>query len=90
MATNLNQHINSIPDAATRQAVRGLVQDLLEEIKTLGDRLNSNVTLMNVHTHAGDGAQAGAYFTSPPRTNAATVTAGAVSTALTFTPVKVV
>lgn len=69
MATNLNQHINSIADPTTRQAVRGIVQDLLAEIAALGAVYNS-------HTHNGDGAQAGSYYTSPPRSNAATVTAG--------------
>lgn len=78
MATNLNQHINSISDPTTRQALRGIVQDLLAEIAALG-------ALYNDHTHNGDGAQAGAYYTSPPRTNAATVTAG---TASTFTATK--
>ena len=32
------------------------------------------------HTHNGDGAQAGSYFTSPPRVDAATVTAGTLRT----------
>ena len=73
MATNLNQHINSIADPTTRQAIRGIVQDLLAE-------LSAFATAFNAHTHNGNGAQAGSYFTSPPRSDAATVTAGSALT----------
>ena len=69
MATNLNQHINNIPDPATRQAVRGIVQEFLAELSAFS-------TAFNAHTHNGNGAQAGSYFTSPPRSDTATVTAG--------------
>lgn len=36
----------------------------------------------NAHTHNADGAQVGSYYTSPPRTNAATVTLGTAATVL--------
>ena len=39
------------------------------------------------HTHNADGAQAGSYFTSPPRTDAATVTAGTARTIAAAIPV---
>lgn len=44
MAINLNQHINSIPDPTTRQAVRGIVQDLLADMA-------ARVAVFNAHTH---------------------------------------
>jgi hypothetical protein len=55
-------------------------QQLIDQVQALEDKLNALITAFNAHTHNGDGSQAGAYYTSPPRTNAATVTAGAAST----------
>ena len=37
-------------------------------------------TIFDAHTHNGDGSEAGSYYTSPPRSNAADVTAGTAST----------
>lgn len=55
-------------------------QELINQVQALEDKINALITAFNAHTHNGDGAQAGAYYTSPPRTNAATVTAGSAST----------
>lgn len=55
-------------------------QELIDQVAALEVKLNALITAFNAHTHNGDGAQAGAYYTSPPRTNAATVTAGTAST----------
>jgi hypothetical protein len=55
-------------------------QELIDQVAALETKLNALITAFNAHTHNGDGAQAGAYYTSPPRTNAATVTAGTAST----------
>lgn len=67
------QYINNVSDPATRQALQGIF-DLLQA------DLAANKAKFDAHTHAADGAQVGAYFSSPPRTNAATVTAGTAST----------
>lgn len=64
---NMHNLINQISDRKTREAMR----DLYSELKTAFDS----------HTHNADGAQAGSYYTSPPRSNTATVSAG---TAVTF------
>lgn len=55
-------------------------QELIDQIQALEDKINALITAFNAHTHNADGAQTGAYFTSPPRSDAATVTAGTAST----------
>jgi len=69
--------------AITRTAVptnpRQMLEELWEVVNELVDTVASMKTLFDAHTHNGDGAQAGSYFTSPPRSDAATVTAGTAS-----------
>lgn len=67
MADNITSMINQISDPATRQAVQGL--------------FNHMKSVFDSHTHNADGSQGAAYYTSTPRTNAETVSAG---TALKF------
>lgn len=38
--------------------------------------VNELITQFELHTHNADGSEAGSYFTSPPRSDTATVTAG--------------
>ena len=51
--------------------------EVMNEVITL---LTEIKTDFEAHTHNGDGSETGSYFTSPPRTDAATVTAGSAST----------
>jgi predicted mannosyl-3-phosphoglycerate phosphatase (HAD superfamily) len=53
--------------------------DLKAQLDAIKADLDALAAAFNAHTHNGDGAQAGAYYTSPPRTNAATVVAGTAS-----------
>lgn len=62
-------------------------RDTMSMVEELWEMAHEIITLLEeikldfeAHTHNADGAQAGSYFTSPPRTNAATVTAGTAST----------
>lgn len=64
---NLSNVLNQVADRKTREAMR----ILYDELKLAFD----------AHTHAADGGQAGTYYTSPPRSNTATLSAG---TAVTF------
>jgi len=59
---------------------RALISELMQMVNELSDSVTDIKTIFDAHTHNGDGAQAGAYYTSPPRSNAATVTAGTAST----------
>ena len=56
-----------------------LVQELMEMVNELSVSVADIKTMYDAHTHNADGAQGGAYFTSPPRTDSATVTAGSDS-----------
>lgn len=67
------EYLNNIRDQQTRAAVQGVFELLKAD-------LDANKAAFDAHTHNGDGAQVGAYYTSPPRSNTATVTAGAAST----------
>ena len=64
-----------------------LLHELWEIVNEALVLLTEIKTDFEAHTHNGDGAQAGSYFTSPPRTDAATVTAGTPRT-LGTVPVK--
>lgn len=64
---NIDNLLNQVADRKTREALRLIYA----ELKTAFDS----------HTHNADGAQAGSYYTSPPRSDTATVSAG---TAVTF------
>lgn len=66
------EYLNHIKDPSTRQAVQGIFEVLKAD-------LDANKAAFDAHTHNGDGAQVGAYYTSPPRSNTATVTAGTLS-----------
>jgi len=57
-----------------------LIRKILEELANIKNDLDEIKTQFDAHTHNADGGQAGSYFTSPPRTDAATVTAGTVRT----------
>ena len=65
MADSITGMINDISDPATRRAVQGIY----EALKATFDN----------HTHNADGAQVGAYYTSKPRSDAETVSAGTAS-----------
>jgi hypothetical protein len=47
--------------------------DLYAQIKAIKADLDALSAAFNAHTHRGDGAQAGAYNTSKPQSNAQTV-----------------
>lgn len=49
------------------------LQQKIEDIATLVNEIKAD---FNAHTHNADGGQAGSYFTSPPRSDEATVTEG--------------
>ena len=66
---------------AERRALNDNASDLVITLYTV---LNQFASVYNVHTHNADGSELGAYFTSPPRTDAATVTAGTASVADTI------
>lgn len=70
----------ALVDANAVASGRGNLTDQLALIKADLDALtalaNDLKAKFDAHTHNADGAQAGAYYTSPPRTNTATVTAG--------------
>jgi len=57
-----------------------LVRKILEELGNIKTDLDEIKAQFDSHTHNADGSQAGSYFTSPPRTDAATVTAGTART----------
>jgi hypothetical protein len=73
-----------LKDAEDTATGRGDTTAQMARIKADLDALTALVNDLkakfNAHTHNGDGAQAGAYYTSPPRSNAATVTAGTAGT----------
>lgn len=60
--------------------LRSLVSELMEMINELSDSVTDIKAIFDAHTHNADGAQSGSYYTSPPRSDAATVTAGSAST----------
>jgi|GEM_PF-4826526 len=72
MADKISTFLNHIPDPATRDAVRKITNILVADIK-------ANNTKFDNHTHAADGSQGGAYNTSTPQSDAATVNAGTAS-----------
>jgi len=57
-----------------------LIRKILEELADVKKTLDEIKTQFDEHTHNADGSQAGSYFTSPPRTDAATVTGGTART----------
>lgn len=59
---------------------RLMLSELWEVVNELIVQIDDLKVKYEAHTHNGDGAQAGSYFTSPPRTDAATVTLGSAST----------
>lgn len=56
---------------------KALIEEIWEMVHECIDLLNE----LKTHTHQGDGAQPGTYFTSEPRTDAATLTGGTATTA---------
>jgi hypothetical protein len=62
---NIYNLINQISDPAAREAIKLIYED--------------HKTVFEGHTHNADGSETGSYFTSPPRTDAATVSAGTPS-----------
>lgn len=65
---------------------------ILEELWRMANELVDNMAelkaLYEGHTHNADGAQAGSYYTSTPRSNAEGVTAGTTSGTTVATPNK--
>lgn len=51
-------------------------EELIQQVQALEDKLNALIDAFNTHTHNADGSESGSYYTSPPRSNAATVTGG--------------
>lgn len=68
---------------ADLDALTALTNDLKAKYNAAVTLINELKADFNIHTHNGDGAQAGSYFTSPPRSDAATVTLGTALTAAT-------
>ena len=66
---------------AERRALNDNASDLVITLYTV---LNQLAAAYNAHTHNADGSEGGAYFTSPPRTDTADVTAGTASIADTI------
>lgn len=56
-----------------------IIEHLMGAIREIAADLAAIKVIFDAHTHNGDGAQAGSYYTSPPRSNAATVTSGTAS-----------
>ena len=71
--SNVVDHINQVTDPHTKRALQAMFAELVAV-------LDDHKAQFDAHTHNGDGAQAGSYYTSPPRTNVATVTAGTART----------
>lgn len=57
-----------------------LLHELWEIVNEVLVMLTEIKTDFEAHTHNADGSEAGSYFTSPPRTDTADVTAGTAST----------
>lgn len=85
----LSKTVKSITTAFANKAEKDALQALLQDVVDLRNAvdalvtvINANRALYNAHTHAGDGAQAGAFFTGTPVTDATTgsVQAGTAST----------
>lgn len=62
MSSYIDSLINDISDPQTRRAVKAMYDEM--------------ASVINNHTHNADGSEAGSYYTSKPRTNAETVSAG--------------
>lgn len=62
MSSKIDSMINDIPDPKTRRAMKAMYDEM--------------ASVINNHTHNADGGQAGSYFTSKPRADAETVSAG--------------
>lgn len=71
---------------ADLDAIAALVNELRDDHATFKTVVDDLKTAFNAHTHNADGGQAGSYFTSPPRTDAATVTLGTASEVTSSTP----
>ena len=71
---------------ADLDAVVTLVNELRDDHATFKTVVDDLKAAFNTHTHNADGSQAGSYFTSPPRTDAAVVTAGTASEVTSSTP----
>lgn len=67
---------------------KALIEEMWEMIHEAIDLLQEIKDEFEAHTHNADGGQLESYFTSPPRTDAATVTAGTASTLVTAVPEK--
>lgn len=57
-----------------------MLQDIQADLAALRTLANELKADFNNHCHNADGAQAGSYFTSRPRSDASTVTAGTAQT----------
>ena len=64
-------------------ALAALANDVKAKYNAAVTLINEIKADFNAHTHNADGAQAGSYFTSPPRSDAATVTLGTASSVAT-------
>lgn len=62
MSSYIDSLINDISDPQTRRAVKAMYDEM--------------ASVINNHTHNADGSESGSYFTSKPRSDAETVSAG--------------
>jgi len=67
---------------------RDIAEEAWQMLNEIVDWITEIDADFEAHTHNADGAQAGSYFTSPPRTDAATVTLGTARTIAAAIPVK--
>lgn len=84
MPVDVTNELNTIRDTHTRKAMQAIIDALRADINEIATDLADHKTIFDAHTHNADGAQAGSYYTSPPRSNTATVSAGS-ATAFTNT-----
>jgi len=65
-----------------------MVEELWETVNEIINFLNEVKTDFEAHTHNADGSESGSYYTSTPRTDAATVDLGTARTISTALPTK--
>lgn len=56
-----------------------ITNELIDSIAAVAVDWAAMKVIFDAHTHNGDGSESGSYFTSPPRSDSATVTAGTLS-----------
>ncbi len=67
---------------------RDIALECWEMLSEIVDWMTEVDADFEAHTHNADGSESGSYFTSPPRTDAADVTAGTARTIAVAVPTK--